>query len=394
MKITRSVNGLLMVIIFAVLMSCGGFQESDVDVAPGLVFINSADQETGIPIRTYFWPGAHAHSGYFNTPLYTFGTDFYFVSDGLDGANLYLYTAGRSTKVSSFKDLNIYTSANVFGLSLVSSSDFLFYTDGSAIYRVRKGEFAPVSTIFVAGKDESLWAPLHVTQDGQYLSVTLTKSTEPKINYICRINISDETRVCLKSPLAGTDKPYIDHAQIHPYNPNLVMFAHDDSWIRDRVWLWNINKEQASARWIQPELTEVGHEFWDGSDDGLVYAVQYGQPAYNIPSGLIKLDSNGVATLIGSNTKYYLSHASISPNRHYFAADTYRPDSMGRYWLVLYDIGRNEYTKITPVPSSQHPAHGHPSWSPTGDRIMFTAMHGEYLSVKEVLLSDVLASRR
>jgi len=393
MDIARSIYKLLVFFSLVAMISCSGDKNPDSEIASGLVTVSSADQETGIPLRTYFWPKANAHSGYFNSPPYASEADFYFVSDARDGANLYLYAAGQSHRVSSFKGLDIYASANTFGLSLIASKQFLFYTDGSRIYRVRKGDFEPVSTIYTVNHGESIWAPLHVTQDGQYLSTTLTNNSEPNVNYICRINISDATRNCLRSPLADTNKPYVDHAQIHPSNPNLVMFAHDDSWVRDRIWLWNINNELASPRWIQPELTEIGHEFWDGSDDGLVYAVQYGQPAYNISSGLIKLDQNGNVELIGSNTTYYLAHASMSPNRQYFAADTYRPDAQGRYWLVLYDIGRNEYTKITPVPSLQHPAHGHPSWSPTGDRIIFTAMHGGYLSVKEVLLSDILASR-
>lgn len=393
MDIARSIYKFLVSLCLVAFISCGGDKNLDSEIAPGLVIVNSSDQVTGIPLRTYFWPKANAHSGYFNSPLYVADAGFYFVSDGLDGANLYLYAAGQSHRVSSFKGLDIYTSANTFGLSLVASTQYLFYTDGSKIYRVRKGDLEPVSTIYTVNDGESIWAPLHVTQDGQYLSATLTNNSQPHVNYICRIKIFDATRNCLRSPLAGSNKPYVDHAQIHPFNPNLIMFAHDDSWIRDRIWLWNITNELASPRWIQPELTEIGHEFWDGSDDGLVYAVQYGQPAYNIPSGLIKLDSNGIATLIGSNTVYYLSHASVSPNRQYFAADTYRPDSQGRYWLVLYDVSRDEYTKITPVPSSQHPAHGHPSWSPSGDRIIFTSMHGGYLSVKEVLLSDILASR-
>lgn len=388
----RSIQRIIFCIALLLLCSCGGGHDGDAPAA-GLIVETARDQETGIPVRSYYWPGAQAHAGYFNTPLYTSNGGFYFVSDSTDGANLYLYSAGQSTRVSSFKGKDIWLDANIFGLSPVESDGFLFYSDGAVIYRVAIGHAAPVVPVFSAGAGESIWAPLHVTRDGQFLSVTLTKASEPGVNYICRIQTLDGARTCLRSPLIGTDKPYVDHAQIHPYNSNLIMFAHDDSWVRDRIWEWNIDSNLAQPRWLQPELTEVGHEFWDGRDEGLVYAVQYGQPAYSIPSGLIRLDAQGEATLIGSNTIYYLAHASMSPDRQYFAADTYRPDAQGRYWLVLYDLVRNEYTKITPVPSSQHPAHAHPSWSPSGDRIMFTALHEGVLSVKEVRLDDVLSSR-
>lgn len=363
----------------------GGIGEIDsplvVDAAP--------DPLTGIPIRTYRIPGANIHAGYFAQSLYVDDETFYFVSDHEGGANLYMTGPDRFLGITDFASMDTFADVNQFGLTAVLVDDWLYYGDGRSIHRLPPGEYTGTES-FEIPAGELMWAPFHATHDGRYLSMTITRDAEPGVNYIARVEFETGSIDYLPSPLLGTSKPFVDHAQIHPFDPNRVLFAHEGSWVEDRVWHWQVDTGIAAPMWIHPEFTEAGHERWteDGSD---IYVVQYGQPARNIPSGLNFLVSLHEVDEVGHTEEHYLGHASLSPNGAYVATDTYRFDDDGRLWLLLYDVNEDRYHHVTEITLESHPAHPHPSWSPSGDRFQFTCRVDGDLVIREVMLADVLA---
>ena len=361
-----------------------------VDAQAPLVVQSAPAAGTGIMMTTYSLPGANIHAGYFDQPLYVDEVTFYAVSDLQDGANVYLVEPDAFTKLSSFDELHIYDDTHRFGLTLVLSDDWLFYGDGRSIYRHPLGALNSAS-IFHATDQEHLWAPLHVTDDGQFVTTTITRDDEAGVNYIARIDFDTGETDYLQSPVLGTENPFVDHAQIHPDDRNRVMFAHEGSWVLDRAWLWTIDQDHAEPIWIHPAFTEAGHEKWAANGEDILI-VQYGQPARNIPSGINRIDPLGQVTEIGHNSEYYLSHFAFSPDEHYFVADTYRRDDAGSLWLVLYDIAGERYHQVTEIDLLIHPAHPHPSWSPSGEKFMFTDMDEGRMVIREVRLEDVLAS--
>jgi hypothetical protein len=188
---------------------------------------------------------------------------------------------------------------------------------------------------------------------------------------VCRYEVASGLRTCLPSPFLGTDLPLADHVQIHPTRPDLLLFAHDGSWITDRLWTWQVGQPAAAQLYTQPALAEMGHELWC-RDGTAVCIVQYGSPHHKITSALNVIGlSDGQMLEQHFVDDLYLSHISPDPSGRYWAVDTYREDADGRLWMGLMDLELGRLHLICPVGVGNQPAHPHPSWSPDGHRIYY-----------------------
>ena len=141
---------------------------------------------------------------------------------------------------------------------------------------------------------------------------------------------------------------------------------------------------------ISSRGTEWGHEYWS-TDGAKVYVVQYGSPAHGVTSGVNIFDTDGRVIEEIRVDGYYLSHALTSPDEKYIVSDTYRPDENGIQWILLYDKGSKRISRLTPGYAGKHPGHSHPSWSPSGNRIMFNTRYNGNIAIGEVSLSDNLS---
>ena len=352
------------------------------------------DPRTGIPISTYRIPGANLHGGYFARSLFLDDETFYALSDHDGGHDIYLLREGMLESVGELEGMDVYEDAHSFGLTPTLSDHWLFYSDGTKLYRVPRGvsrDDGALPETFTAPTGERLFAPLYTTRDGRYVSVTITRESEPGVNYIARIDFNTGDVRYFRSPVLGTENPFVDHAQIHPFDPDRILFAREGSWVLDRVWLWNLETDTAAPMWNHPPFTEAGHEKWteDGSE---IYLVQYGQPARGIPSSPNFIQGQDQISTMGVSEEYYLAHAALRPDGRYFVADTYRADDEGLLWLVVYDVEAGIYHRVTPIDIGAHPAHPHPVWSPNGERFQWTACEEDQLVIREAALADVLAT--
>ena len=207
---------------------------------------------------------------------------------------------------------------------------------------------------------------------------------------VCRLSTSRPAQDCLDSPFLGTDQPLADHVQIHPARPDVLMFAHDGSWVRDRVWRWTVGDAAGVAHFIQPEFVEMGHESWCRGGSAICI-VQYGSPTREIPSSLNVIDLSGQMIQQYRFDGVYASHASASPDGRYWALDTYRPDANGDLWVHVLDTVGARLHAVCTVRMGSLPAHSHPSWSSDGSRFLYNDVRPDgSISIVEVSLSDVL----
>jgi hypothetical protein len=351
------------------------------------------DQRTGVPVTIYYVPQANVHAGYFDNPLYLNDDTFFFLSDADNGLNLYVHNPAADRKITDLAGKDVYAHTDSFGLTLTVAGGRLFFSHDSKVY-----EYTYPSTesrlVVDLGKSRKLWGPIKATRDGAYLSATVSQGD---VTFIARIETLSGEVELLESPFLGNNKPIANHANINPTNKDLVMFAHEGHWVRDRIWMWDIasrgtewEDNEAYQFHRQPAWTEWGHEYWS-ADGTKVYVVQYGSPDRGVTSGVNIFSTDGRVIEEIRIDAYDLSHASTSPDERYIVSDTYRPDENGIEWIVLYDMDGKQISRITPGYTSRHPAHPHPSWSPSGNKIMFTTRYEGNIAIGEVSLSDILS---
>ena len=231
---------------------------------------------------------------------------------------------------------------------------------------------------------------MYVTNDGKWISTTITKGD---ICYIARLNIDSKEIDYLESPFAGTKNATANHAYINPQNSDLIMFAHEGSWVMDRVWFWKLNNQRDGGHaynlFEQPEYTEMGHEVW--SQDGTnVVIVQYGSPSRCISSGfnIINLEGEYV-NQIKAPDGFYFNHVAVSPDGKFIVSDTFRPDEDDKRWIVLYSVEEKSFTKLASYESDNHPAHSYPYFSKSGNKIMYNNLVDGRIELNEIDLRDI-----
>lgn len=366
---------------------CREYSVDDIAVLKSELFF---DETTQVPIRRYYFDDANIHGGYVNNSLYINDDTFFFISDCNGSANIYLVEILNESvhPVTDTINQDLYEDVNSFGLTPCIAGDDMFYSLDNDIYKfnyeTKKTEQVIDSTAVWGGE---IWAPLHVTNDGKWLSTTVTNGD---ICYITRLNIETKEIDYLKSPFVGTEQATANHACINPQNPDLIMFAHDGSWIMDRVWFWKLNNQNDAYNLFEhPEYTEMGHEVWN-KDGTHVVIVQYGSPSRCIGSGFNILNLEGeYVEQIEAPSGYYFSHVAVSPDEKFLVADTFRPDEEDKRWIVLYSMEDETFTKLASYESDNHPAHAHPFFSKSGNKIMYNNLVDGKIELNEIDLRDI-----
>ncbi len=339
------------------LVSCG--PGSSDQVAKGQISVETVDLGGEVIGRRFRVKGGSLWFPYAN------GSTLYSIDDWVavyqeparEEIGVIRYYEGEIKIHPVFHQVSLEGEANNFASGVARlSQDLIAYIKANTI-ELYSFETDEVIQVIDLPQEFRLWGPLHVTQDGTYLSLTGSIGAESSI---IRVHRPTGTYDELISPFRGLEKLIANHGQIHPSRPDLLLFAHEGSWVRDRVWLWDLSAGRAKALSEQPEFVEWGHEIWS-ADGRQVWVVQYGSPQRGVPSGVISLTLEGRAELLLETTDYYFSHISRSSDGRYLALDTYRPDEEGRFFVFLYDLEASTLQKISEVRlAPSHPFHPHP----------------------------------
>lgn len=352
--------------LLAALGACGG-GDAVAPALPAVVVANEQCAETGVPVRTHEIPGKSMHGSYMDRQIHVDAERFVFVSDGAGPANLYLYSPTGTRALSRYTDKDLVADNETFGMTAFVHEGVIFHAANGAI-RATHADTGRSWQVATVDAGQQIHAPLQITKDGRWMS---SRVQDGDRSLVCRYEVSTGQRACLPSPFLGTDLPLADHVQIHPTRHDLLLFAHDGSWITDRLWTWQVGQPNAAQLYTQPTLVEMGHELWC-RDGTAVCIIQYGSPHHRITSALNVISLDGGQILEQHFVDdLYLSHISPDPSGRYWAVDTYREDADGRLWMGLMDLQLGRLHLICPVGVGNHPAHPHPSWSPDGRRIYY-----------------------
>lgn len=147
--------------------------------------------------------------------------------------------------------------------------------------------------------------------------------------------------------------------------------------VRARVWIWEERSGEASAFLTVPVGFRATHEYWHRAADApssttRLYYHKKTQPGWT-PASIesIALDGSDIREHYRSDRP--LGHSSITPDGRYLVSDVQAP---GHNELILIDThtGRDEVL-CWPNSSctSNNATHVHPSFSPSGEKILFTS---------------------
>lgn len=387
MPIRTRQKRLVCALALAMLSACGA--GSDSGDTPSSLRLQSRTEtctSSSVPMTRYFGDRFSAHTAYMDRRAYLDDGSFVFVANPGGAANLFVFRANGSPAITRYADKRLEADAETFGMTPLTRGNSVFFAAEGKVFRADAPNFVSSEVARVPDRNE-IHAPLSISDDLQWAGARVQ---EGAVSRVCRISTGGAGQDCLDSPFLGTEQPLADHVQIHPHRPELLMFAHDGSWVRDRVWRWTVGDLAAFPHYMQPEFVEMGHESWC-HDGAAICLVQYGSPSREIPSALNVIDLNGQLVEQYLFDGIYASHASGSPDGRYWVLDTYRPDANGELWIYVLDTLEGLIHSVCPVRMGNHPAHAHPSWSADGSRFLYNDIDTNgSITIVEVKLADVL----
>lgn len=332
-------------------------------------------------------PNGNVHTGYLASGTNLSLGHFFYVSDVGGAVGLYRANGlGSSpTKITEDGHRDIYESCWSFGLSPTYVGETLYFVKGGSIYRYKEDRQVPERVIDI-DSTFTPWAPLRVNDRQDRFSLTLTRDNT---SYLFLVDANRGDPLILMSPFVGTGNSIANHASVNPVH-DVLMYAHEGSWIRDRVWLYHLNTRTHESLYYQNEFVEVGHEAWFAGGEQ-VFVVQYGSPARGIPSGIMEINWAESHVEEFLSEQYYLSHAAVIEGTDCYVADTYRPAADGKLKVVLLNKARMEYLELVDVSIASHPAHPHPIVSANGASVVFNDVRRDgRIEVVEVDLRGIL----
>jgi len=190
------------------------------------------------------------------------------------------------------------------------------------------------------------------------------------------------TRVDLRSGLAEEKLRlpnfWINHVLLHPTQRHRLLFCHEFTHAHDRLWLLDTDTGRCAPVPGQRADEWIEHEFW--SKDGLRICFHGGWDGDETRAFCGWCDPAGTtyARFEHHTSGRVYAHYNLHPGGHAMVTDGEgRPGCISR--VELRD-GRQEFTVLcrhdSYEPVEDQRAHPHPSFTPDGRQVVFTANHG------------------
>lgn len=330
---------------------------------------------------------------------YSFG--YYTTNNWLDEHRLVLC---RNSHLAH-SDRAFFATCDVVLIDMAAETETVLLTNatvmmvfGSKVYAVRRDD--DMHTLVCLDTADNSLTTLHrdvslgdatLTADGRYY--VYTPNEEPAACKRLDIQTGEVVELFRK----GFERPFhvADHFMVNPHNPDQVFFAHegDTFYVSNRLWMYE--KDKGLHCIAKQRLDEegnlgdcFGHECWSHDGSGLWF-VKY--PCSPLPPrGLCFVGVDGTQTDVVYGAYPYW-HVSCAPNNRYLAADTQGP---GYSSVVLVDKETGKEAEAYRAGFVwAHPAHPHPSFSPSSEQLIFHDLVGGpegQLTLGIVRVEDVL----
>ena len=171
------------------------------------------------------------------------------------------------------------------------------------------------------------------------------------------------------------EKFWINHVHVHPYDPDLILFCHEYSALPDRMWVLDAANQTCNPIPGQGDGEWYEHEFW--SADGTRVCFHGGSRVDNTQGfcGWCTPDGTDYTRAYHSTSGRAYAHYNLHPDGQTMVTDgEARPGCISRVSLVdrrqVFDVlcRHDSYTF-----GDDQRCHPHPSFTPDGQRVIFTS---------------------
>ena len=189
-----------------------------------------------------------------------------------------------------------------------------------------------------------------------------------------------------------TDWRRPNHICINPKYDNLILFSHEGTSVKDRIWICDTDKDEYYNVYIQQEKEFVSHESWNHDGERIIFIVT---KTADTRGGIISVKNDGTDRIC-HNSDYDYLHCAISPDGKYVIADTIYIDNKSK--LVLVDLETGESQVLATVVQMGIPTttHCHPNFSKDGKKIIFGthSKDGKVSQIGWMDISDIVEKER
>ncbi len=179
---------------------------------------------------------------------------------------------------------------------------------------------------------------------------------------------------------------WINHVLLHPTQPHLILFCHEFTNDPDRMWLLNtltgecaVVPGQAPDEWYQ-------HEFWSTDGGRICFHGGWNDEPDRAFCGWYSLADGRMERFVHRTPGRGYAHYNLHPGGQDMVSDgEANPGCLSRIHLCE---GRQVFEVLcrhdSYEPEEDQRAHPHPSFSPDGRQVIFTANHGGQSNVYRV----------
>lgn len=143
---------------------------------------------------------------------------------------------------------------------------------------------------------------------------------------------------------------------------------------RARAWKLNISTGETAPFLVMPKGYRATHEYW-APDGSKLYFHKKHVPGW-VPASIGSIPKEGGdMTIYFTSESIKLGHSSVNPSQTKIVSDDQEPN---KNQLILIDIATGNYETLcwTNTSGTQQYNHVHPSFSPSGRKIIFTSDSG------------------
>lgn len=244
---------------------------------------------------------------------------------------------------------------------------------------------------------------MQITADGKYMSMRINDATHmlnpptdteiPVVKHIPVVRVNLEDKTLTYQHVGFKNSNLINHIQINPVYPDLVMFCHDATGdyreIYDRVNVVDLSTSNVMHNY-QGQLPDgncmhlASHEIWSKDGEYIYYC---NLEAEGIGASIARIDKDGRHRqyITHNLPRSIANHANVSWDNKMICFD-------GEYVALLSVDTAQTFviTNIANVSGENDPYHPHPNMSYTGNMVAWSHGHDGVLGVAWMDYTDIL----
>jgi len=178
---------------------------------------------------------------------------------------------------------------------------------------------------------------------------------------------------------------WINHVLVHPTRPHQILFCHEFATAADRMWLLDTERGTCAVVPGQAPDEWYEHEFWSADGARICFHGGWHSQAERAFCGWHAPDSGQTQRFVHHTPGRGYAHYNLHPFGQAMVTDgEARPGCISKVHLRDGAPGSRAGAQVfevlcrhdTEEPVEDQRAHPHPSFTPDGRRVVFTANHG------------------